>query len=46
MPPVATEQCPASLLERFVGDAEEALRRLLIFLSPLTVRAVALREGR
>jgi hypothetical protein len=46
MPPVATEQCPASLLERFVGDAEEALMRLLVFLSPLTVRAIALREGR
>ena len=46
MPPVATKHCPASLLERFVGDAEEALMRLLVFLSPLTVRAVALRDGR
>jgi hypothetical protein len=34
------------LLERFVGDAEEALFRLLAFLGPLTVRPVALNEGR
>jgi hypothetical protein len=46
MPPVATEQCPASLLERFAGTAEEMLTRLLLFLSPLTVKAAALREGR
>ena len=46
MPPVATERCPASLLERFAGNAEEALLRLLVFLSPLTVRPIALRGGR
>ena len=46
MPPPDTETFPASLLERFVGDAEEALLRLLVFLSPITVRPVALNEGR
>ena len=46
MPPVATEQCPASLLERFAGTAEDALMRLLVFLSPITVRPLPLSEGR
>lgn len=46
MPPVATELIPASLLERFAGNAEEALMRLLVFLSPITIRASALRGGR
>ena len=46
MPPVATEHCPASLLERFTGNAEERLMRLLVFLSPLTVTPINLREGR
>jgi hypothetical protein len=46
MPPVATDLCPASLLERFAGSAEEALMRLLVFLSPLTVKPINLREGR
>ena len=46
MPPVATENGPASLLERFAGDAEGALLRLLVFLSPLTVRPINLREVR
>jgi len=46
MPPVASDRFPASLLERFAGNAEEALMRLLVFLSPLTVTAIALREGR
>jgi len=46
MPPVDTETFPASLLERFAGDAAEALLRLLVFLSPLTVRPVTLNEGR
>ena len=45
MPPVATEQCPASLLERFAGTAEEMLTHLLLFLSPLTGKAINLREG-
>jgi hypothetical protein len=46
MPPVAIGQCPSSLLERFAGNAEEALMRLLVFLSPLTVRPINLREER
>ena len=46
MPPVATENGPVSLLERFAGDAEGALLRLLVFLSPLTVRPINLREVR
>ena len=46
MPPVDTALFPASLLERFAGDAAEALLRLLIFLSPLTVRPATLNEGR
>ena len=37
MPPVPTELFPASLLERFIGDAEEALMRLLVFLTPISV---------
>jgi hypothetical protein len=45
MPPVATEQCPASLLERFAGTAEEMLTHLLLFLSPLTGKAINLSEG-
>ena len=44
--PVATEQCPASLLERFAGNAAQALLRLLVFLSPVTVRAITVREDR
>jgi hypothetical protein len=46
MPAVATDMFPASLLERFAGDAEQSLMRLLIFLSPITVRAITLHEGR
>ncbi|MDP2794641.1 MAG: hypothetical protein Q8O25_11290 [Sulfurisoma sp.] len=46
MPPVATDSFPAGLLERFAGNAEEALMRLLLFLSPITVGAVTLHEGR
>ena len=46
MPPVVTEHGPTSLLERFAGDAEGALLRLLVFLSPLTVRPINLREVR
>jgi hypothetical protein len=45
MPPIATEHVPASLLERFAGDAEGALLRLLVFLSPLTVRVITFHEG-
>jgi hypothetical protein len=46
MPPVSDRLCPASLLERFAGSAEEALMRLLVFLSPLTVKPINLPEGR
>ncbi len=46
MPPVASDLFPADLLERFAGTAEEALMRLLVFLSPITVRPITLREGR
>ena len=45
MPPVSTERYPVSLLERFAGNVEERLTRLLIFLSPLTIKAITLREG-
>ena len=45
-PPVAIERIPVSLLERFTGDAETVLMRLLVFLSPLTVAPTSLREGR
>jgi len=47
MPPVATHRLPGELLERFTGAAHEALLRLLLFLTPLTVRSlIAIREGR
>ena len=46
MPPLATERMPGNLLERFAGDAAQALMRLLVFLSPITVRTIALHEGR
>ncbi|MES2026295.1 MAG: hypothetical protein V4448_12110 [Pseudomonadota bacterium] len=38
MPPVATTALPASLINRFTGSAAESMRRLLTFLTPLTVR--------
>ena len=38
MPPVATDLFPASLLERFAGNAGQALMRLLVFLRPITAR--------
>ena len=51
MPPVADAQLPGELLERFAGTAAEALMRLLVLLSPVTVgsgqpAAITLREGR
>lgn len=45
MPPVATETLPASLLERFAGDARTRLRHALVFLAPLTTRRVDRRAG-
>jgi hypothetical protein len=41
VPPVAAERLPGELLGRFVGDAAEALLRLLVFLAPITVRPIA-----
>ena len=47
MPPVATDQLPGVLLDRFAGEAQEALLRLLLFLTPLTVRPlIVVGEGR
>ena len=46
MPPVAANLFPLSLLERFAGKAEESLMRLLLFLTPITVSAITLHEGR
>jgi hypothetical protein len=50
MPPVRAEDLPGELLERFTGPAHEALLRLLMWLSPITVggtpaAATELREG-
>ncbi|NEV65452.1 hypothetical protein G3446_27180 [Thiorhodococcus minor] len=45
MPPVDWAQAPGSLLERFSGDALDALAALLRFLSPLTSRSDRLYEG-
>lgn len=39
MPPVPQEQLPGELVERFAGPAHEAMTRLLVWLSPVTVRA-------
>ncbi len=39
MPPVPKEQLPGGLVERFAGAAHEALAWLLLWLSPVTVRA-------
>ena len=47
MPPVVTNQLPASLLDRFTGQMQETLKRLLLFLTPLTARpTIAMQEGR
>jgi hypothetical protein len=37
MPPLAQAQLPGELITRFAGPAHEALMRLLIWLSPLTL---------
>ncbi|MCR4299616.1 MAG: hypothetical protein NUV75_12880 [Gallionella sp.] len=47
MPPVAVLGLPGEFLQRFAGKTEEPLMRLLLFLAPLSVRAlIANREGR
>jgi hypothetical protein len=50
MPPVPEELLPGELLVRFAGEAPEALMRLLVWLSSLTVSrkqpaAIELSEG-
>lgn len=46
MPPVDLSLLPNSLIECFLGTAEESMRRLLLFLTPLTVgRPATLNEG-
>lgn len=46
MPSVDLSQLPGSLIERFAGSGAESLMRLLVFLSPLTVRhPTTLNEG-
>jgi hypothetical protein len=39
MPPVDVLGFPGTLLERFMGSLEDSLMRLLVFLSPVTLRA-------
>ena len=51
MPPVSEVLLPGELIERFTGPAHEALMRLLVWLSPVTVgrgqpAAITLHEGR
>lgn len=46
MPAVAVEQLPSELLERFAGNAAQSLLRFLLFLTPLSSRSFAIREGR
>ncbi len=46
MPPIDLLLLPASLTERFAGSADESMRRILLFLSPLTVgHPITLNEG-
>jgi hypothetical protein len=50
MPPVPEALLPGELIERFTGPAHEALMRLLVWLSPVTVSRwqpvlIRLREG-
>ena len=42
MPPVPCSQLPGQLIERFGGAAHEALVRLLVWLSPVSVPAAGL----
>jgi len=45
MPPVRTDGLPGSVLTRFAGEGSVPLLRLLVFLSPITVRPAALGEA-
>ena len=40
MPPVPEAELPGELITRFGGPAHEALMRLLVWLSPVTVRSL------
>ena len=46
MPPVRLCDLPDSLIDRFSSPIQEAMKKLLIFLSPLTVSQVTLNEVR
>ena len=47
MPPPAMTLLPGALLARFAGDGDAAMKRLLLFLTPLTgSAAIMLRAGR
>lgn len=47
MPPLDMALLPGALLSRFAGSGDEAMRRLLMFLTPLTgTMSITLREGR
>ncbi|MBA3939243.1 MAG: hypothetical protein H0X38_17480 [Planctomycetes bacterium] len=51
IPPVPEALLPGELIERFAGPAPEALMRLLVWLSPVTVgrgqpAVIAMYEGR
>lgn len=51
MPPVPEALLPGELIERFTGPAHEALMRLLVWLSPVTIGrrqpvVITLHEGR
>jgi hypothetical protein len=45
MPPVLAAAMPGALAVRFIGTAAEALLRLLVFLSPLTVTLITPGDG-
>jgi len=46
MPPIDLCRLPTSLTERFAGSLDESMRRILLFLTPLTAgRLVTLNEG-
>lgn len=45
MPPVERSLLPASLLDRFAGDAQERLLELLQFLSPITSESATVRAA-
>ncbi|OEZ63874.1 hypothetical protein DUGA6_03750 [Duganella sp. HH105] len=46
MPPLDMAALPTALLARFAGAGNEPIRRLLVFLTPLTgTLPITLREG-